>query len=203
MRLGSSLRANTVMATEQQMSDEWNPGWIASSHATTPPTGIVPSAVPDGQASGITAPATIVGTRINASMCWATAAMLARSNSFSASISIENWQAVGSHQCFDRLQGLQRDKDRIVIRAAGAHGVGGLQGILEPAPGSKAPGDQGVAVNGLRYAHGFASTNSFFSAFRSFNEGPPVGDPSCHALSAGFRRTSLLSSASKPCPSPA
>jgi len=64
-------------------------------------------------------------------------------------------EAVGSHQCFDRLQGLQRGKDRIVIRAAGAHDAGGLQGIPEPAPGSKAPGDQGVAVNGLRYSHDF------------------------------------------------
>jgi hypothetical protein len=35
------------------------------------------------------------------------------------------------------------------------------------------------------------------------NEGPPVGDPSCHAFSAGFRRTSFVSSASRPCPSPA
>ena len=113
-------------------------------------------------------------------------------------------ETVGPHQCFDRLQGLQRDKDRIVIRAAGTHGVGGLQGILEPAPRSEAPGDQGVAVNGLRYSHGFASTNlPFLAAFRSFDEGPPVGDPSCHAFSAGFRRTSLVSRASKPCPSPA
>lgn len=61
---------------------------MASSQATTPPTGMVPSAVPDGQASGMTAPATMVGTRIKASICCATAATLARSSSFSASISI-------------------------------------------------------------------------------------------------------------------
>ena len=47
------------------MSAECMPGWIAFLAAITPPTGIVPGAAPAGQASGITAPATMVGTRIS------------------------------------------------------------------------------------------------------------------------------------------
>lgn len=59
--LTSSSRLNTVMATEQQMSAEWNPGWMAFSVATTPPTGMIPA----GMASGMTTPALTVGTRIS------------------------------------------------------------------------------------------------------------------------------------------
>ena len=71
---------NTEMAIEQQMSAECMPGWIASLAATTPPTGIVPGAEPDGQASGMTVPATSVGTRISSAMCFSTEAMLSASS---------------------------------------------------------------------------------------------------------------------------
>ena len=67
-------------AIEQQMSAECMPGWMASLAATTPPTGIVPGALPAGQASGITAPATRVGTRIRSAMWRSTPAMLSASS---------------------------------------------------------------------------------------------------------------------------
>ena len=66
------------------MSAECMPGWIASLAATTPPTGIVPGAAPDGQASGITAPATKVGTRMRSAMCFSTLAMFSASPASSA-----------------------------------------------------------------------------------------------------------------------
>jgi hypothetical protein len=52
--------------------------------ATTPPTGIVPGAAPEGQASGMTVPATSVGTRIRSAMCRSTLAMLSASSGSSA-----------------------------------------------------------------------------------------------------------------------
>lgn len=73
-----------VSAIEQQMSAECIPGWMAFSAATTPPTGIVPAADPAGQASGMMAPARIVGTRISSIMWRSTAAILASSSGCSA-----------------------------------------------------------------------------------------------------------------------
>ena len=75
-----------VTAIEQQMSAECMPGWIASLVAATPPTGIAPSRWSEGQASGMTAPATTVGTRISSSIWRDTASILARSASSSASM---------------------------------------------------------------------------------------------------------------------
>ena len=180
------------MATEQQMSNNENAGWIASSHATTPPTGIVPSVVPDGQASGITAPATIVGTSINASMCCATAAMLARSNSFSASISIENWRpfvrinvSISCRACSaTKIASSSAPPARMMLA------VFCKSSSLNQRPGRREPGNKGVAVNGLRYAHGFASTSFFSRSVHSMKGRPwatlPVmrfppasGEPAC------------------------
>ena len=79
-----SISPSTEIAIEQQMSAECMPGWIASLAATTPPTGMVPGAAPDGQASGITVPATSVGTRISSAMCLSTVAMLSASSGSSA-----------------------------------------------------------------------------------------------------------------------
>jgi hypothetical protein len=80
-RIGvGSTSPNTVTAIEQQISAECMPGWMAFLAATTPPTGIVPGAEPEGHASGITDPATMVGTRISSRMWRSTDAM------FSASI---------------------------------------------------------------------------------------------------------------------
>jgi hypothetical protein len=59
--------------------------------------------------------------------------------------------AIGAHQRLDRLQCLQCNEDRVVVRAAGPHCVGRVQRVLEPATGLEAPGDQGVAVD-----HGLA-----------------------------------------------
>ena len=66
------------------MSAECMPGWIASLAAMTPPTGIVPGAEPAGQASGMTAPATMVGTRISSAMWRSTEAMFSASCASSA-----------------------------------------------------------------------------------------------------------------------
>ena len=79
-----SMSPSTETAIEQQMSAECMPGWIASLAAMTPPTGIVPVAVPAGQASGMTAPATMVGTRISSAMCRSTEARFSASCAFSA-----------------------------------------------------------------------------------------------------------------------
>ena len=57
---------------------------MASLAATTPPTGIVPGAEPAGHASGITVPATKVGTRISSAICRSTPAMLSASSGSSA-----------------------------------------------------------------------------------------------------------------------
>jgi len=84
----SSRRFSTVIATEQQMSAEWKPGWMASLVATAPPTGMVPGCPPLGQASGITAAPTIVGTRSSASMWRATSRLFACSSGVSASRNI-------------------------------------------------------------------------------------------------------------------
>jgi hypothetical protein len=69
-----SVPRNVLTASEQQMSEECMPGWIAFSVAATPPTGMVPGADPDGQASAMTAPALIVGTRMSSVICRSTAA---------------------------------------------------------------------------------------------------------------------------------
>ena len=90
--------ARTEIAIEQQMSAEWKPGWIASSVATIPPTGIVPKAMPAGQASGMIAPLTTVGTRINASICLITLAMLASSSAFAAAILMPKLSSPGARR---------------------------------------------------------------------------------------------------------
>jgi hypothetical protein len=68
------------------MSAECMPGWMAFSVAITPPTGMVPGAAPAGHASGITAPARIVGTRISSAMWRSTVAMFSASSGPSARI---------------------------------------------------------------------------------------------------------------------
>src|SRR5262245_32786868 len=64
-----------VTAIEQQISAECMPGCMASLAAAIPPTGTVPGAEPEGQASGMTEPATTVGTRISSRMWRSTLAM--------------------------------------------------------------------------------------------------------------------------------
>ena len=86
--VASASRSNTVIAIEQQMSAECMPGWIAS-EATTPPTGIVPSRMSDGQASGMIAPARTTGTRISSSMWRSTAATFSASPSSSGAIFLQ------------------------------------------------------------------------------------------------------------------
>ena len=81
--------ASTEAYIEQQMSAEWNAGWIARD-TTAPPTGIVPLAEPDGQASGMIAPCSSIGQRIRSAMCARTFSMLSRSSSVSAEIASAN-----------------------------------------------------------------------------------------------------------------
>src|SRR5690606_183548 len=77
--LGSS-QSNSDSAIEQQISALWNAGWIAFFAATTPPTQIAPA----GQASGITAPASIVGSFMMFDIVSTTAFLFAFKNSLSS-----------------------------------------------------------------------------------------------------------------------
>jgi hypothetical protein len=90
-RARGAMPGNTEMASEQQISAECIPGWMASD-ATTPPTGIVPSG-PVGQASGMIAPALITGVRISTSMLARTAATFSASWALSASMLAKNGTA--------------------------------------------------------------------------------------------------------------
>jgi hypothetical protein len=68
------------------MSAEWAAGMIALSTAIAPPTGITARPAPAGQASGITAPRSITGTRSSSRICRRTDSTFLRSASDRGSI---------------------------------------------------------------------------------------------------------------------
>ena len=146
------MSPNTETAIEQQMSAECMPGWIASLAAMTPPTGIVPGAAPAGQASGMTAPATMVGTRISSAMCRSTDGDVLRL----IGILGADVEPVGERAAAAQLhrRGKRRRREAVddgadggFLRARPSRLLGRRNRRSEPRAGRVAPGDQGLAGN--------------------------------------------------------
>ena len=147
-----SMSPSTETAIEQQMSAECMPGWIASLAAMTPPTGIVPVAVPAGQASGMTAPATMVGTRISSAMCRSTEARFSASCASSARMLSRCFERAVPAQRYRRWRRRRREPvddgaNSSIAGAGPACLLGRRNRRSEPRARRVAPRDQGLARN--------------------------------------------------------